>query len=78
MKVNCDGAFNKNGNKKEKCAGIRIVFRNEEGQVITESSKRISVNTCLETEVGALIVAMVLAVKCGFKKIILETDSEIM
>ena len=55
MKVNCDRAFTKNGNKeKEKCVGNRIVIRNEEGLVIAGTSRRINVKSCLETEAGAL------------------------
>ena len=79
MKVNCDGAFNKNENvEKENFAGIRFVIRNEECQVIVGLNKMMYVNSSLEAETIGLKEGMILAKLWCFNKIVLETGFEIL
>ena len=77
--VNCDEAFKSNKNRKnDESTGIGIIIRNEEGLVIAWASKRVNVKPCLEAEAEAIREGVVIVERCGFQKILLETDSEIM
>ena len=59
-------------------AGIGIVIRNKEGNVMVGASKKVNVKTCLETEDEAMKERLRLVKMCGFQKIVLHTDSEIL
>ena len=79
VKINCDGAFlMKNSGKWVENAGIGVVIRDEEGKVIAGESRRILVKSGEEAEAEAVKEGMILVERCGMKKVIVETDSEIV
>ena len=74
-KVNFDGALFSAANT----AGMRVVIRNEEGQVMVSHSQKTTLPiTAIEVEAMATRRALELALETGFQQIILEGDSQIL
>ena len=71
-KVNFDGAlFQAND-----CAGLGVVIRNGEGQVMASLSQNIPLpSTVIEVEALAARRALILAQEIGFTRVVLEGDS---
>ena len=74
-KVNVDGAlFN-----ADNTAGLGVVIRNEQGQVMVSLSERLPLpSSVIEVEALAAQQGLELAVETGFKNIVLESDSRIL
>ncbi|XP_065623642.1 uncharacterized protein LOC136064997 [Quercus suber] len=74
-KVNFNGALFSEANT----AGIGVVIRNEEGQVMVSLSQKTTLPfTAIEVEAMAARRALELALETGFQQIILEGDSQIL
>ena len=74
-KVNVDGALFEADNT----ASLGVVIRNEHGQVMASLFKHILLPpTVLEVEALAVRRGLELAVKMGFRNIVLESDSQIL
>ena len=74
-KINFDGALF----KAENYARIRVIIRNNEGQVMVSMSQQIPVpSTAIEVEALAAWCAMELALETGLNKGVLEGDSQIL
>ncbi|XVF81823.1 hypothetical protein PTKIN_Ptkin15bG0186900 [Pterospermum kingtungense] len=69
-KVNCDGAFS--------AAGIGIVIRDADGSLVNGLAKKVKTNSCIVTEAMALKEGVRLAERMGLRRVISETDSELM
>ena len=74
-KVNVDGALYNADNT----AGLGVVIRNEQGQVMGSRSERLPLpSLVIEVEALAAQRGLELAVEIGFKNIVLESDSRIL
>ncbi|XP_023891986.1 uncharacterized protein LOC112003985 [Quercus suber] len=74
-KVNFDGATFAGDNK----AGLGVVVRNDAGLVMASLAQLIPLPTSvIEVEVLAARRALELALECGFQRIVLEGDSEVL
>ena len=74
-KVNFDGALFQADN----CAGIGVVIRNGDGQVMASRSQNIPLpSTVIEVEALAARRALILAQETGFTRVVLEGDSQIL
>lgn len=72
-KINFDGALFQADN----CAGIRVVIRNGNGQVMMSLSQQIPLpSTVIEVEALVARKALVLAQKTSFTQVVLEGDSQ--
>ena len=75
VKVNFDGATFAGDNK----AGLGVVTRNDAGLVMASLSQLILLPfSVIEVEVMAARRALELALECGFQRIVLEGDSEVL
>ncbi len=70
IKLNFDGSFKQNGEGQ-----IGIVFRDSSGSPKYIHSDKINSTSALNSEAGALLVGLRLAMALGFKKIIAEGDN---
>ena len=74
-KVNFDGALFQADN----CAGIGVVIRNGDGQVMASLSQNIPLpSTVIEVEALVARRALILAQETGFTRVVLEGDSQIL
>ncbi|OMO84089.1 hypothetical protein COLO4_22232 [Corchorus olitorius] len=71
LKLNSDGSFY----ASERSAGIGVVIRNHEGQVIDAYGKKVSACSALSVEALALRDAALLAVQRDYMKVCFEIDS---
>ena len=72
-KINFDGALFQADN----CAGIGVVIRNGDGQVMASLSQQIPLpSTVIEVEALAACRALILEQEIGFTRVVLEGDSQ--
>lgn len=74
-KLNFDGALF----ESEKCAGLGVILRNHEGQVMVSLTERTMLPfTAIEVEAMAARRALSLALETGFDRVVLEGDSQVL
>lgn len=74
-KLNFDGALF----ESEKCAGLGVILRNHEGQVMVSLTERTMLPfTAIEVEAMAARRALSLALERGFDRVVLEGDSQVL
>ncbi|KAL6129411.1 hypothetical protein ACLB2K_072761 [Fragaria x ananassa] len=74
LKVNLDGAWNLEDNS----AGIEVIARESEGNLVSGAASSISAQSSIEVEAKAALEALSLAQIGNFSRVIFESDSQVL
>lgn len=74
IKVNCDVSWC----RQTKSGGNDVVARNSDGRLIGEANRKLTCGAAKEMEVEAIFLGIKLAIKKGWDRVEIESDSEVV